>query len=121
MTRRRERFGETKASRSLRSGSLFSPLLNLPCGRFSCGGGKSKSQKHRSEALPAAGRRPLRKPDKNKKLFDALNVASFGSICANLITFVDERGNRNNQSGFQCGGFHHRAGGGFLDGGLGLR
>src|SRR6266481_7618478 len=58
---------------------------------------------------------------KGKKLLDALDVAGFGSVYANLITFVDEWGNGNYQAGFESCWFHHRAGGGFLDGGLGLR
>src|SRR5260221_1003637 len=70
-----------------------------------------------------SGLRPTqlrRRKFKLEKLFDALDVACFRSVHANLITFVDERGNRNDQACFQGGRLHYRAGGGFLDGRLGL-
>jgi hypothetical protein len=55
-----------------------------------------------------------------KALLDALDVARFGSVHANLVAFVDERRNVHHQTGFECGGLHHGAGGGFLQRGLGL-
>src|SRR5882762_3043161 len=66
------------------------------------------------------GRRALQKPLQKQELLDALDVASFRSVHANLITFIDKRGNRNDESGFQGSRLHHRAGGGLLNGWLGL-
>src|SRR5258707_11619581 len=56
------------------AGSLFSPLLNLACARLSCGGGKSRSEKHRSEDRPLQNQKkrpaseggPYKEHDKNK-------------------------------------------------------
>src|SRR5262249_16684995 len=51
---------------------------------------------------------------------DALDVARFGRVDANLITFVDERGNVDDKTGFERGRLHNSAGSGFLECGLGL-
>src|SRR5690242_5520815 len=55
-----------------------------------------------------------------RKLLDALDVAGFGSVDADSITFVDERWNVYDETGFQSGRLHDGAGSGFLESGLGL-
>ena len=53
-------------------------------------------------------------------LLDALDVAGFGSVDADSITFVDERRNVYDETGFKSSGLHDGAGGGFLERGFGL-
>src|SRR5262249_10129593 len=51
---------------------------------------------------------------------DALDVASFGSVDANLITFVDEGRDVDNEPGFEGGRLHDGTGSSLLQGRLGL-